>query len=207
MWLGDGSATRAVLRSKYYIVIGARNPQKLGRVVAPYAALVATGKEAYMKLRDSAGIYGKLLELLRSHKWTIIKLATDDAFRAIYKQQNGKKWERGKIVITGVEMFLRLVISNGGSIWSEYYTTKLENAIEIAEKLKAFGLKPNIIRSGRSYVVYITMTDLLKLAEEDETIKKTIATYITEKAECGTPKQKEIAMKLLKRYPHFSHKI
>ncbi|MCC6020414.1 MAG: hypothetical protein LM577_03480 [Thermoproteaceae archaeon] len=206
MWLGDGSAelSNILRRNRYYLLVGSKNPWKLGRAIGPYSALIASGKEAYAKLWKAAGVYGKLLELLKSHKWISIKLATDDTFRTIYKQQkSGRKWGSNRIVIAGIEMSLRLVISNGGSVWAEYYTTKLEDATEVAKKLEAIGLRPNIIRSGRSYVTYVAMTDLLKLAEENESIRKTIATYLIGRAASGTPKQKEMATKILQRHLHF----
>ena len=48
---------------------------------------------------------------------------------------------------------------------AEHYTRGLEKAHAAADKLKAAGLRPNIVRSGPNYVVYIATTDLLKLAE------------------------------------------
>ena len=59
-------------------------------------------------------------------------------------------------------------------------------------------------RSGPNYVVYVATADLLKLAEEDETVRKTIALYLTEKVKNGTPRQREIAEKILRRHPPFS---
>jgi hypothetical protein len=51
------------------------------------------------------------------------------------------------------------------------------------------------VKSSLNYVVYIATADLLKLAERDETIRKAIALYLAEKAENGTPRQREIAEK------------
>jgi len=45
--------------------------------------------------------------------------------------------------------------------------------------------------------VYIVTTDLLRLAERDEAVRKAIAQYLAEKAKNGTPRQREIAKKLL----------
>jgi len=86
MWLGDGKVKRGrVLRGEYKLVIAAKNPWRLGLSVGTYEALVATGREAYLKLRKSAGVYGELLDLLKAHKWIYIKLTTDDGFRAAFK--------------------------------------------------------------------------------------------------------------------------
>jgi anti-sigma factor RsiW len=52
--------------------------------------------------------------------------------------------------------------------------------------------------------VYIATADLLRLAEEDDAVRRAIALYLAEKVKSGTPRQREIAEKLLKRHPFFS---
>jgi hypothetical protein len=195
MWLGDGKAERKkVLRGDYKIVIAAKEPWRLGSSKSTRKALVASGKEAFVKLREAAGIYGVLLDRLRAHKWVNIKLATDDNFKAVFKQ-------KGIVTVEGVAMHLHLV---SGSLLAEHYTRDVGKALEVADKLKAAGLRPNVVRSGPYYVVYIATADLLRLAERDEAIRKAIALYLTEKAKNGTPRQREIAEKILKRNPLFS---
>jgi hypothetical protein len=227
-WLGDGEAERKrVLRGDYKIVIAAKEPWRLGSSKSTRKALVASGKEAFVKLKEAAGVYGELLDLLRSHKWIEIKLATDDGFRAAfklnrkrsidvlretYKHNNGEiptvshteADKPGAVAVAGVVMYLELVSGRGGSLVAKYFTRDLGNALAVADKLKAAGLRPNIVKSGPNYVVYIATADLLKLAERDETIRKAIALYLAEKAENGTPRQREIAEKILKRHPLFS---
>jgi len=44
----------------------------------------------------------------------------------------------------------------------------------------------------------------LRLAEKNDEIRKAIALYLAEKAKNGTPRQREIAEKTLKRNPLFS---
>ena len=68
-WLGDGNARREILRGKYVVSIAAKEPWRLGLVASTYEALVATGREAFVKLREAAGVYGVLLDLLKAHKW------------------------------------------------------------------------------------------------------------------------------------------
>jgi len=184
------------LQSKYELLVATKEPWRLGIRKGAYEALVATGKEAFVKLREAAGVYGVLLDLLRAHKWIYIKLATDDGFRAALKQKNS-------ITVEGIVMFLRLVSGGGGSLLAEHYTRDPRKAHAAADKLKAAGLRPNIVRSGPNYVVYIATTDLLKLAEEDDAVRRAIALYLTEKAKNGTPRQREIARKLLQRHPLF----
>jgi hypothetical protein len=198
MWLGDGKARwRNILQSKYELLVATKEPWRLGIRKGAYEALVATGKEAFVKLRESAGVYGVLLDLLKTHKWIYIKLATDDSFRAAAKQN------KNSITVAGVVMYLELVSGRGGSLIAKYFTRDVGKALEVADKLKAAGLRPNIVKSGPNYVVYITTADLLKLAEEDDAVRRAIAQYLAEKAENGTPRQRGIARKPLQRYPLF----
>jgi hypothetical protein len=198
MWLGDGKARwNKILYGKYVVSIAAKEPWRLGLGVSPYEAIVATGREAFERLREAAGAYGELLDQLKAHKWIYIKLASDDGFRAAAKQN-----KKG-ITVEGVVMYLRLVSGRGGSLLAEHYTRDLGKALAVADKLKAAELRPNIVRSGPNYVVYITTADLLKLAERDGAIRKAIALYLAEKAKNGTPRQREIAEKILKRHPFF----
>jgi len=176
--------------------IAAKEPWRLGLVASTYEAVVATGREAFVKLREAAGVYGELLGLLKAHKWIYIKLATDDNFKAALKQKNS-------ITVAGVVMYLELVSGRGGSLIAKYFTRDLGNALAVADKLKAAGLRPNIVRSNANYVVYIATADLLKLAERDGEIRRTIALYLAEKVKNGTPRQREIARKLLQRHPLF----
>jgi hypothetical protein len=199
MWLGDGNVRwKKILYGKYVVSIAAKEPWRLGLVANMYEALVATGREAFVKLRETAGVYGVLLDLLKAHKWIYIKLATDDGFRAAAKQN------KNSITVAGVVMYLELVGGRGGSLIAKHFTRDLGNALAAADKLKTAGLRPNIVRSNANYVVYIATADLLRLAERDETIRKAIALYLAEKAKNGTPRQKEIAEKILKRNPLFS---
>ena len=52
-------------------------------------------------------------------------------------------------------------------------------------------------------MVYIATADLLRLAERDGEIRRAVALYLAEKAENGTPRQRELARKLLQRHPLF----
>jgi hypothetical protein len=170
--------------------------------------------------------WGKLLDLLKVHKWIYIKLATDDGFRAAYKlnkkrsidvlretyrRNNGETPtvshteadKPGAVAVAGVVMHLELVSGRGGSLVAKYFTRDLEKALAAAERLESAGLRPNIVRSNANYVVYIATADLLKLAERDETIRKATALYLADKVKNGTPRQREIAEKILKRIPLF----
>ncbi len=227
-WLGDGKAgRREVMRGMYQLVITAKEPWRLGKSIDARNALVARGKEAFIKLREAAGPYGVLLDVLQPHKWINIKLATDDGFRAVYKMKkrgidvlretyghnNDKisteqflqvdKQRKSAVVVAGIVMSLYLVNGQGGSLMAARYTRDVKKALAIAEKLESAGLRPNVARSGPNYVVYIATTDLLRLAERDETIRRAVVLYLAEKVKNGTPRQRKIAEKLLKRIPLF----
>jgi hypothetical protein len=204
-----------------------KEPWRLGNRIDVDMALVATGKEAFVKLRDAAGVYGELLDILNAHKWINVKLATDDAFRiaytlktrkrnidhlrAMYRQNNvetsarrlgrGNGRRKSGVVVAGIEMSLHLINNNGGSLKAEYYTRDLGKALEVAGRLESAGLRPNILKSKVRYIVYVPTTDLLRLAERDEAIRRAIALYLAEKAKNGTPRQREIAERILKRHP------
>ena len=195
-WLGDGN----VRRREYKLLISTKDPWRLGISEGAYRALVARGREAFVKLREAAGVYGELLDLLKAYKWIYIKLVTDDSFRAAYKQQRG-------INVAGVVMYLRLVGVRAGSLYAEYYTRDLEKARAAAKRLKDAGLRPNMMRMGPNYAVYITMNSLLRLAKRNKAIRKAIALYLADKAKNGTPRQRELAKKILKRNPLFQNFI
>jgi hypothetical protein len=194
-WLGDGNAKRR----EHRILISTKEPWRLGIRESAYRALVAKGREAFAKLREVAGVYDMLLDATQSYKWIYIKLVTDDAFRAAYKLNR-----KGVITVAGVVMYLRLITGRSGSLYAEYYTRDLEKARAAAKSLKEAELRPNVMKAGPNYVVYITMSGLLKLAKRDEAIRKAIALYLAEKAKNGTPRQRETAKKILKRSPLFS---
>jgi len=111
------------------------------------------------------------------------------------------------VAVACVVMYLHLVSGGGGSLLAEHYTRDLGKAPAVADKLKAAELRPNIVRSGPNYVVYITTAELLKPAERDGEIRRAIALYLTEKVKNGTPRQREITEKTLKRHPLFHRSI
>jgi len=227
-WLGDGKVKRRdVLCGEYKLVIAAKEPWRLGKSIGARKALVATGREAYLKLRESAGVYGGLLDLLRAHKWIYIRLATDDVLRfahklktekrsidrlrEAYRQNNGETPtvshaeadKPGAVAVAGVVMYLELVSGRGGSLVAKHFTRDLGKALAAAERLEEAGLRPNVVRFNANYVVYIATADLFRVAERDGEIRRAIALYLADKVKNGTPRQREIAKKILKRNPLF----
>jgi len=142
MWLGDGKVKRRdALSSDYKIVIAAKEPWRLGLGIGAREALVARGREAFVKLRESAGVYGVLLDVLQPHKWIYIRLATDDALRVAYRLNTEKRSidvlreayrqddgevptasyaeepRRGAVAVPGVAMYLHLVSGRRARFW------------------------------------------------------------------------------------------
>ncbi len=76
------SSEKKVLKGIYKLVIAAKEPWGLG--LSTYEALVARGREAFVKLRE-AGVYGELFDLLRVHKWIELKLAACGGFSFVDK--------------------------------------------------------------------------------------------------------------------------
>jgi hypothetical protein len=158
-----------------------------------------------------------------------IKLAADDGFRAAYKLNskrsidilrevyglnNGEisteqfsqagRQRRGAVVVAGIVMHLYLKSGRGGSLLARCYVRDLGKALSIAERLESAGLRPNVVPAGSYYMVYIATADLLKLVEKNDAVRKAMALYLAEKGKNGTPRQREIAKKLLHRHPLFS---
>jgi hypothetical protein len=230
MWLGDGESKRSKILhggGDYELTVATKEPWRLGVVRSPTKALVAKGKEVFAQLREAAGVYGELLDLLKAHKWIDIKLITDDGFKAAYKSKVKKrkidllreKYGRGEVsiediyddvekpnavVVAGIAMRLQLLGGNGGTIIAIRTSRNPKKVLAIAERLESAGFKPNVSKMGPRHMAYINMADLLRLAERDESARKAIATYLVEKAKNGTPRQRQIAEKILKRHPSFS---
>ncbi|MFZ8840531.1 MAG: hypothetical protein ACO2PM_16755, partial [Pyrobaculum sp.] len=168
-------------------------------------------------------------DLLKAHKWFYIKLATDDALRVTHKLKTEKRsidvlreaysHNNGEIpteqfshaeelrggagAVAGVAMYLHLVNGRSGSPLAKRRVNDVKKALAIAERLESAELRPNVVKTGPQYEVHIATADLLKLAEKDEAIRKAIALFLAEKVKNGTPRQREIAEKLLKRHPFF----
>ena len=108
------------------------------------------------------------------------------------------------VAVAGVVMSLHLVSGRGGSLLAKRYVRDVGKALAVAGRLESAGLRPNVVRVGPYYTVYIAMADLLRLAERDGEIRRAVALYLAEKAKNGTPRQREIAEKILRRHPPFS---
>jgi hypothetical protein len=226
MWLGDGAIDwREILKGKRRLVIAAKEPWKLSNKNRKFKTEIATGREAFIKLREAESVYGKLLDLLEAHKWVIVKVATDDALRIKLKPKKKRSIDilreayngndeistiphvetdkPGTVAVAGVVMHLELIRGKVGSLYAKQRVKNLGYALAIAERLESAGLRPNIVKDGSKYKVYIAFEDLIKMAERDEAVRRAVALYLAEKAKNGTPRQREIAEEILKRHPLF----
>jgi hypothetical protein len=229
MWLGDGKAERSeVCLSNASLPLATRAFLVSMLLPSLQGSLAAITSLYSLLNRESAGVYGKLLDLLKAHKWIDVKLATDDGFRAAFKlntekrsidvlreaygQNDGEipteqfshaedRQRRGAVAVAGVVMSLRLVNGRGGSLLAERYVRDLGRALAVAGRLESAGLKPNVVRTNPGYTVYIATADLLRLAERDSEIRRAVALYLAEKAKNGTQRQRELAEKILQRHP------
>jgi hypothetical protein len=214
MWLGDGMSRRYhIVRGVYHLMISAKEPEKIGRKCGPYQALIATGKDAYVRLKNSAGKYGVLLNITMSHKWVDLKLVTDDDFRREFKlRQKGLPVDVAEslpnislVKLGDLEMRIHIVYGRGSdSLTLKYMAKTYDEAVEVAKRLEKMGLRPNIIRGRPYYIVYIATLDVIRLAEENETLRKKIADYLAFKAKYGTEKQKFIVARFLRKNPIFA---
>jgi hypothetical protein len=224
MWLGDGVADwREILKGKRRLVIAVKEPWKLSNKNRKFKTEIATGREAFIKLREAESVYGKLLDLLEAHKWVIVKVATDDALRIKLKPKKKRSIDilreayngnneipipfetakPGTVAVAGVVMHLELMKGKVGTLYAKKRVPNLGYAFAIAKRLESAGLRPNIVRDGHKYKVYIYFEDLRKMAERDEVVRRTVALYLAEKAKNGTPRQRKIVEDILKRYPIF----
>jgi hypothetical protein len=70
------------------------------------------------------------------------------------------------------------------SVVAKHFTGDLIGRLESAEP------RPNVVRSGSNYVVYIATADLLKLAERRRK-QKSRSIVLAEKVKNGTPRQRD----------------
>jgi len=110
LWLGDGKVKRL---KRYKLIISARDPWKLGQPVDKYDVLISDGAEMFVKLKETAGEYGSLLDELHSHKWTFLKLESRNRRK---KQAYTRSKISATIFINGIKMYLGFVAGRGGSI-------------------------------------------------------------------------------------------
>lgn len=199
MWLGDGKARWSRV-GRFEISISTKEPWKLGRAVDSYEAIVAKGRDIFVHMAEAAGPYGMLLSALKAHKWNYIKeAAARKRSVELLREAVGDVQEVPPEQILS-ELKFSLVSGNGGTLIATFHTASREEAVGIANALEKLGMRPNVVTSNRKYVVYIGLGDIKK----NEELRRAAAQYLTEKMRSGTPKQQEIARRIVQRNPDFS---
>ncbi|MGC9051816.1 hypothetical protein, partial [Pyrobaculum sp.] len=133
-------------------------------------------------LLEDAGIYGRLLEVLRSHKWEYLKTL------ASYKPPLNPTY----VTVRGVEMRLHL---SARTLYAERRLASEEEARRTAERLAPHA---SIYKDRNRYVVYIPWSGLKELIQKDPALGKAVVDYLGKVAE-----RKPIAKKLLAQITPF----
>ena len=198
MWLGDGKVRWGRI-GRFEIAVAAKAPQRLGKVAGDYEAIVAKGKEMFKMLDEAAGPYGVLLDALRSHKWLYIKETVSRKRTVEILREAVGSFHQADPVRILESMKLSLVSGNGGTLIAAYYTSSAEEAVAAADALEALRMRPNVVKSNRKYVVYVGLSEIKK----NEELRKVATQFLAEKMRSGTPKQQEIARRIVQRNPDF----
>ncbi|MGC8583796.1 MAG: hypothetical protein ACP5HD_06325 [Thermoproteus sp.] len=210
-WLGDGSVKWSFVRRRHYklrIAVAGNLKQELSRMFPSYSETgenyiyVTGGKELFLKIIQSAGRYGELLDVLSPHKWLYLKSAEAPRRRRKRPDYAGGRSVAKYIDIApgeGLIMGLRVVFNEGGSLWATKYFPDAASARDFSEKLRKHGLEPKIAKT-KGYTVYISTRDLKKLVAQRDDIKIAVFEFLNGKLVCAaTERQKRIIEKLIMR--------
>ena len=198
MWLGDGKVRWGRI-GRFEIAVAAKAPQRLGKVGGDYEAIVAKGKKMFKMLDEAAGPYGVLLDALRSHKWLYIKETVSRKSTVEILREAVGSFHQADPVRILESMKFSLVSGNGGTLIAAYYTSSAEEAVAAADALEALRMRPNVVKSNRKHVVYVGLSEIKK----NEELRKVATQFLAEKMRSGTPKQQEIARRIVQRNPDF----
>jgi hypothetical protein len=198
MWLGDGKARWGRI-GRFEIAVAAKEPWKIGRTTGDYEAVVAKGHDVFMRLAEAAGPYGMLLDLLKCHKWNYIKEAVArkrsvDILREAVKNPRSEDPDR-----VLASMKFSLVSGNGGTLIAAYYANTAEEAVAAANALETLGMRPNVVKSNRKYMIYVGLGDIKK----NKQLREAAMRSLMEKMRSGTPREREIVRRIIERNPDF----
>jgi hypothetical protein len=196
MWLGDGKA-RWNRIGRFEVIIAAKDAWKIGRANG-YEALVAKGRDVFIRLAEAANAYGELLDLLKAHKWIYIKetiarkrsvdILREDILREAVKNSH----------LDLTSMKFSLVSGNGGTLIAAYYVNTAEEAVAVANALEALGMRPNVVKN-KKYMAYVGLRDIKK----NEQLREVAMRFLMEKMKSGTPREREIVRRIIERNPDF----
>jgi hypothetical protein len=196
MWLGDGKA-RWNRIGRFEVIIAAKDAWKIGRANG-YEALVAKGRDVFIRLAEVTNAYGELLDLLKTHKWiyikeTIARKRSVDILREVILREAVKN---SHLDLTSMKF--SLVSGNGGTLIAAYYVNTAEEAVAVANALETLGMRPNVVKN-KKYMVYVGLRDIKK----NEQLREAAMRFLMEKMKSGTPREREIVRRIIERNPDF----
>ncbi|MFZ8809600.1 MAG: hypothetical protein ACO2PN_16035 [Pyrobaculum sp.] len=157
MWLGDGVKSERSIRRRYAIMeVASRIP--LSPVKTRNGTYVVGRRELIMQMLDAAQDYGRLLDALRSDKWLYLKVLAEAL-------QNSRP-PPVKITIAGTTFGLRLQSHGGCAVYAVFRTRNEDEARAVAAALEEMKIRYNKLYDGKYHMVYITTTELAKLAKD-----------------------------------------
>jgi hypothetical protein len=208
-WLGDGSVKWSFVEKRHYklrISAGDNIKQQLTQLVGGFYErrekyfYLAGGKRLFKDLIESAGDYGKLLDILSPHKWQYLKFIYTP--RRKYKRSPPSNVPNVIYVETPsgtIGLRLQLVFNEGGALYAVKYCSSQEEAHKVAEALRRLSTEPRITKGKTSYAVYIPTQEFIKLIKNDRNLYMFVKEYINRRLEIATEQQKAIILKLVKR--------
>jgi hypothetical protein len=197
MWLGDGKA-RWNRIGRFEVIIAAKDAWKIGRANG-YEALVAKGRDVFIRLAEVAGAYGELLDLLKAHKWIYVKETIARKRSVDILRETAKNSHLEDLDLTSMKF--SLVSGNGGTLIAAYYVNTAEEAVAVANALEALGMRPNmVVVKNKKYMVYVGLRDIKK----NEQLREAAMRFLMEKMKSGTQREKEIVRRIIERNPDFS---
>jgi hypothetical protein len=204
---------------KALVASGRKTFEKLKSAAGTYGLLLdllQSHKWINLKLTDTDFKTNYLRRQRRLNKLKMLDKSTLPSSEHLYEkitsfadstdtQNNSNQINNGNVIIAGVKMSLNLIYSRFGTLLAKRLFKDVGQALLVVEMFEGMGLRPNIHRAGSFYAVYVSTTDLVRLAEKDESVRRSIVSYLINKMRNGTPKQRETAKKILERYPVFSN--
>ncbi|MCC6067231.1 MAG: hypothetical protein LM562_05640 [Pyrobaculum sp.] len=96
-------------------------------------------------------------------------------------------------------MKFSLVSGNGGTLIAAYYANTAEEAVAAANALETLGMRPNVVKSNKKYMIYVGLGDMKK----NKQLREAAMRFLMEKMRSGTPREREIVRRIRKKPPFF----
>ena len=197
LYLGDGIVEQFALQNKRLRLSIAVKKELLppnGEVIGYWYnyQLIIWGKKAQQLAREiiaDSKEYGKLLDLLKSPKWTYLKSLAE------YKRTRNP-W---RITINGIKWTLTLA---GKGVYAYINCKTKEELQDILDILHKNYLSINYYNFGRGYRIYLSTRALMEIAKRDPNVKSAIMEFLWYKARYGKERVRIRAQKQLQKFQH-----